>query len=41
MRAFVGIFSLLLPAALLTAQAPSPAYLQVREVPHGAVKSHA
>lgn len=41
MRAFVGILSLSLSAAVLTAQAPSPAYLQVREVPHGAVKSHA
>ena len=41
MRAFVGILSLSLSAAVLTAQAPSPAYLQVREVPHGVVKSHA
>jgi enterochelin esterase-like enzyme len=41
MRASAGILPLLLSAAVLTAQAPIPPYLQGRAVPHGAVKSHA
>jgi enterochelin esterase family protein len=44
MKACVQILALLLASAVAIAQAPTtptPAYLQVRAVPHGTVKSHA
>ena len=38
MKPLIGIFLLLMSVGLL-AQAPTPAYLQVREIPHGTVQS--
>jgi enterochelin esterase-like enzyme len=38
MKPFAAMFALLI-SAVMSAQAPAPAYLQVREIPHGTVQS--